>query len=127
MIERPTTKGLVHTPAFAQVLVATGSRTVCTSGQVSIDKEGNLIGAGNLSVQTTQAMRNSARLGSGGRDLRGHRQDHDARRQLPARASDRHHRRQEAVLGKPPTSALIGVAALALPLIEIEAVAVLDV
>jgi enamine deaminase RidA (YjgF/YER057c/UK114 family) len=29
--------------------------------------------------------------------------------------------------GKPPTSALIGVAALALPLIEIEAVAVLDV
>ena len=38
MIERPTTRGLLHAPTFAQVLVATGARTVYTSGQVSIDE-----------------------------------------------------------------------------------------
>jgi putative Mg2+ transporter-C (MgtC) family protein len=58
MIERPTTKGLVHTPTFAQVLVATGARTIHTSGQVSIDEEGKLVGAGDLAAQTTQAMKN---------------------------------------------------------------------
>jgi hypothetical protein len=44
MIERPTTEGLLHTPTFAQVLVATGARTVYTSGQVSIDEVANLSG-----------------------------------------------------------------------------------
>jgi enamine deaminase RidA (YjgF/YER057c/UK114 family) len=130
VIERPTTKGLLHTPTFAQVLVATGARTVYTSGQVSIDEEGKLIGPGDLAAQTTQAMKNlGLALEAAGATFAdivktttfvvGYRPElrtliTDAKRPFWA--------------GKPPTSALIGVAALALPewLIEIEAVAVLD-
>ena len=44
MIERPESKGLLHTPTFAQVLVATGARTVDISGQVSVDEDGKLVG-----------------------------------------------------------------------------------
>lgn len=34
------------------------ARTVYTSGQVSVDEEGKLVGAGDLAAQTTQAMKN---------------------------------------------------------------------
>jgi enamine deaminase RidA (YjgF/YER057c/UK114 family) len=130
MIERPMTKGLLHTPTFAQVLVATGARTIYTSGQVSIDEEGKLVGAGDLAMQTSQAMRNlGLALQAAGATFAdivktttfvvNYRPEHrtvitDAKKAFWA--------------GKPPTSALIGVAALALPewLIEIEAVAVVD-
>ena len=40
------------------MLVATGVRTGYTSGSVSIDEEGKLVGAGDLGAQTTQAMKN---------------------------------------------------------------------
>jgi hypothetical protein len=36
-IERPTPNGLMQNQTFAQVLVASGTRTIYTSGQVSID------------------------------------------------------------------------------------------
>jgi enamine deaminase RidA (YjgF/YER057c/UK114 family) len=58
MKERPTTKRHLHTPTFAQVLVATGAHTVYTSGQVSIDEEGKLVAPGDPAAQTTQAIRN---------------------------------------------------------------------
>jgi enamine deaminase RidA (YjgF/YER057c/UK114 family) len=58
MIERPHPKGLRPTPSLARVLIAKGSRTVHTSGQVSIDEDGKLVGAGDLAAQTTQAMKN---------------------------------------------------------------------
>jgi enamine deaminase RidA (YjgF/YER057c/UK114 family) len=130
MIERPHPKGLLLTPSFAQVLIAKGSRTVYTSGQVSIDEDGKLVGAGDLAAQTTQAMKNLglalAAAGATFADIVktttfvvNYKAQHrtvitDAKKPFWA--------------GRPPTSALIGVAALALPewLIEIEAVAVLD-
>ena len=50
--------GLLHNPAFSQVVAATGARTIYTAGQVSIDEHGGLVGAGDLALQTTQVMRN---------------------------------------------------------------------
>lgn len=130
MIERPVCKGLLPSLTFAQVLVATGARTIYTSGQVSIDEDGKLVGAGDLAKQTTQAMQNlGLALQAAGATYAdivktttfvvNYRPElrtviTDAKKPFWAR--------------KPPTSALIGVSALALPewLIEIEAVAVLD-
>jgi enamine deaminase RidA (YjgF/YER057c/UK114 family) len=45
---------------FSQVVVVSnaGSRTVYVSGQVSVDKENKLIGAGDLRAQAEQAFQN---------------------------------------------------------------------
>ena len=57
-LERPHPAGLLYNPSFSQVVVATGTRTLYTAGQVSIDERGAVIGAGDLAAQTAQAMRN---------------------------------------------------------------------
>jgi enamine deaminase RidA (YjgF/YER057c/UK114 family) len=57
-LEHPRPDGLLHTPAFSQVVAATGTRTIYTAGQVSIDERGALVGAGDLVAQTAQVMRN---------------------------------------------------------------------
>src|SRR5436305_4629848 len=57
-LERPRPEGLLHNPGFSQVVAATGTRTIYTAGQVSIDEHGVLVGAGDLGAQTTQVMRN---------------------------------------------------------------------
>lgn len=130
-IEHPTSKGLLGNPAFSQVVVATGKRTVYTAGQVSIDERGELVGGGDLAAQTTQAMRNVGlaleAAGAGYADV------------VKITTYVVNYRpEQRAVIGKarapfftagePPASTLVGVAALALPewLVEIEAVAVVD-
>jgi enamine deaminase RidA (YjgF/YER057c/UK114 family) len=128
-IEHLRPNGLFHWPSFSQAVVASGTRTIYISGQVSIDEGGALVGAGDLAAQTVQAMRNvGLALAAAGasfadvvkittyvvnyapeqRDVIG-----------KARASF-------FPSGKPPASTLVGVTALALPewLIEIEAIAV---
>jgi enamine deaminase RidA (YjgF/YER057c/UK114 family) len=52
-------EGFLHKPAFSQVVTALGARTIYTAGQVSIDKRGALVGAGDLAAQTTQALRST--------------------------------------------------------------------
>ena len=121
---------LLRTTTFSQVVAVTGSRMVFTSGQVSVDASGELVGAGDLAAQTKQAMHNVGialqAAGAGFKDVVktttyvvNYKPEHrkvitDAKMPFYAGA-------------KPPASALIGVQALALPewLIEIEAVAVL--
>jgi enamine deaminase RidA (YjgF/YER057c/UK114 family) len=128
-IEHLRPDGLFIWPSFSQAVVASGTRTIYISGQVSIDDAGALVGAGDLATQTVQAMRNvGLALAAAGatfadvvkittyvvnyapeqRDVIG-----------KARASF-------FPSGKPPASTLVGVTALALPdwLVEIEAVAV---
>ncbi len=130
-LEHPRPEGLFENPAFSQVVVAAGTRTIYTAGQVSIDADGKLVGAGDLAAQTAQVMRNVglalAAAGASFADVVkittyvvNYKPEHRAvvgKARTPFFAG-----------GTPPASTLIGVAALALPewLVEIEAVAVVD-
>ena len=130
-IEYPRLGGLLHNPGFSQVVVASGTRTIYTAGQVSIDEGGATVGAGDLVAQVTQAMRNVglalAAAGASYADIV----------KITTYVVN-YSPEQRIVIGKarapffangtPPASTLIGVSALALPewLVEIEAVAVVD-
>ncbi|SRR5579871_5072089 len=128
-LEHPRPEGLVHNPAFSQVVAASGTRTIYTAGQVPIDAHGALVGAGDVAEQTLQAMRNVglalAAAGANYTDIVkittyvvNYRPEH--------RAIINKARMSFFENGRPPASTLLGVAALALPewLVEIEAVAV---
>jgi enamine deaminase RidA (YjgF/YER057c/UK114 family) len=124
-------EGLLHNPAFSQVVVASGTRMILTAGQVSIDERGALVGPGDVGAQTAQCMRNiGLALTAAGASFA----DIVKITTYVVNYSPEH----RAVIGKarapffanrpPPASTLIGVSALALPewLVEIEAVAVID-
>lgn len=130
-IDRPRPQGLQINPAYSHVVVASGARTVYISGQVALDADGALVGAGDLGAQTTQAMRNlGAALEAAGATFAdvvkittyvvGYR---TAQRAVISAA-----RAPFFPADKPPASTLVGVEALAAPgwLIEIEAIAVID-
>jgi enamine deaminase RidA (YjgF/YER057c/UK114 family) len=128
-LEHPRPEGLLLNPAYSHVVKASGTRTIYTAGQVPVDARGTLVGAGDLTAQTAQAMRNVglalAAAGASYSDIVkittyvvNYRPEHRA---VIAEA-----RAPFFANGAPPASTLVGVAALALPewLVEIEAVAV---
>ena len=128
-LEHPHAEGLLHNPAFSQVVAASGRRTIYTAGQVSIDERGALVGAGDLAAQTAQAMRNvGLALSAAGASYAdivkittyvvNYKPEH---RTIIGKA-----RAPFFANGTPPASTLVGVAALALSewLVEIEAIAV---
>jgi enamine deaminase RidA (YjgF/YER057c/UK114 family) len=130
-IEHPRPQGLLHNPAFSQVVASSGGRTIYTAGQVSIDERGALVGAGDLAAQTTQVMRNIglalSAVGASYTDIVkittyvvNYKPEY---RSIVSQA-----RAPFFANGTPPASTLVGVAALALPewLVEIEATAVVD-
>jgi len=130
-VDYPRPVGLFHNAGFSQVAVASGSRTIYTAGQVSIDEHGAPVGGDDLAAQTAQAMRNvGLALAAAGASFANvvkittyvvdYRPDY---RSIIGQA------RAPFFAGRtPPASTLIGVSALALPewLVEIEAVAVID-
>jgi enamine deaminase RidA (YjgF/YER057c/UK114 family) len=112
------------------VVAASGSRTIYTAGQMSIDERGALVGAGDLAAQTAQAMRNvGLALSAAGASYAdivkittyvvNYKPEH---RTIIGKA-----RAPFFANGTPPASTLVGVAALALSewLVEIEAIAVI--
>jgi enamine deaminase RidA (YjgF/YER057c/UK114 family) len=130
-LDHPRSEGLLHNPAFSQVVAASGKRTIYTAGQVSIDERGALVGAADLAAQTAQAMRNvGLALSAAGASYAdivkittyvvGYKPEH---RSIIGKA-----RSPFFANGPPPASTLVGVAALAMPewMIEIEAIAVID-
>ena len=130
-LEHPRPQGLLHNAAFSQVVAATGTRTIHTAGQVSIDERGALVGGNDLAAQTEQVMRNvGLALAAAGADF-----SHVVKITTYVVNYKPEHR---AIIGKarapffaggaPPASTLVGVSALALPewLVEIEAIAVVD-
>jgi enamine deaminase RidA (YjgF/YER057c/UK114 family) len=131
MIEFVEPDGLLHNSTFSQVAISSGSRTVYTSGQVAIDEDGNTVGIGDLAEQTRQAMSNlKLALEAAGASFK------DVVK-MTNFVAGYHPDQREVITGTkepfyegltPPTSALIGVQALAKAdwLIEIEAVAVLN-
>ena len=130
-VDYPRPVGLLHNAGFSQVAAASGSRTIYTAGQVSIDEHGAPVGGDDLAAQTAQAMRNvGLALAAAGASFANvvkittyvvdYRPDY---RSIIGQA------RAPFFAGRtPPASTLIGVSALALPewLVEIEAVAVID-
>lgn len=122
----------VSKPAnYTHVVVAQGSRTVFISGQVAIDKDGNVVGAGDLGKQAEQVFENlKACLASVGATFA------DVTKMTTFIVSYRPSA-DRAILGavrqrylpseNPPASTLVGVQSLATPdiMIEIEATAVL--
>jgi enamine deaminase RidA (YjgF/YER057c/UK114 family) len=130
-IDHPRADGLLHNPGFSQVVVASGTRSIHTAGQVSIDEHGTLVGAGDLAAHTAQAMRNVglalAAAGCSYADIV----------KITTYVVN-YKPEQRTVIGQarapffagrtPPASTLVGVTALALPewLVEIEAIAITD-
>jgi enamine deaminase RidA (YjgF/YER057c/UK114 family) len=128
-IEYPQADGLFKNPAYSHIAIASGARTIYISGQVAMDSQGNLVGAGDLGAQTEQVMRNlGLALAGAGASFADvvkittyvvdYKPEHRA---IISKA------RTPFFAGRePPASTLVGISALALPgwLIEIEAIAV---
>lgn len=128
-IDYPHAEGIAPSPAYSHVAVASGTRTIYLAGQVSLDSQGALVGAGDLAAQTTQALRNVglalAAAGASFADVV----------KITTYVVD-YRPEMRPIIGQarapffagrpPPASTLVGVSALAAPewLIEIEAIAV---
>ncbi len=115
---------------YTQVVRGRGSTTLYTSGQVSLDAGGNVVGEGDLDAQLRQAFANLvAAVEAGGGRLEqlakitafivGYQPDH---RLIFAKARD------DTFGAHQPASTLLGVQSLAVPqfLAEVEGIAVLD-
>ena len=115
---------------YSHVVVATGTRLVFISGQEPEDKQGNLVGAGDLAIQARQVFANLGRAlaASGARPdqvtkitiyVVNHKREY-----LPIIEDAR-----VALFGEhKPADALVGIATLSNPdyLIEVDAIAVVD-
>ena len=126
-------QGLAKNETHHHVAVATGSRQVHVSGQVSVDVNGELVGKGDFAAQVEQTFRNVATaLKSANATFA------DVVRlniyvagwkpeMMSARGEGLGRVAAELKIGQPPTS-LIGVEILFIPeyLIEVEATAILD-
>jgi len=133
-VELLNPSGLPVSPVYAQIAVASGSRTVYVSGQVARTADGTPVGTGDLAGQVEQAFLNLATA------LQGAGATFADVAKVTIYVVDWTPEKLAALgegvgrvaerLGIDPTSAttLIGVAALSEPdlLVEVEAVAALD-
>src|SRR5215467_1933255 len=122
--------GIAPGTGYTHVVVTSPSKLVFISGQVARDKQGNLIGKGDLRAQTTQVFENlKAALAAAGATfndvvkINWYVRDYSPEKLAALREV------RNAYVNKdnPPASTLIGVAALASDdyLLEVEAVAAL--
>jgi enamine deaminase RidA (YjgF/YER057c/UK114 family) len=133
MPHKYTNPSTVSKPAnYTHVVEATGSRIVFIAGQVAIDKDGNVVGAGDLGKQAEQVFENlKACLESAGATFADVTKmttfivGYQSGRDRPILGAVR---QKYLPAENPPASTLLGVQALATPdiMIEIEATAVLS-
>ncbi len=123
----------VSKPAnYTHVVAAQGSRLVFISGQVAVDKDGNVVGAGDLAKQAEQVFENLktclASAGATFADVTKLTTFIVSFRPSVDRALIGAVREKYLPKENPPASTLLGVQSLALPdlMIEIEATAVLS-
>ncbi len=111
---------------YSHVVEVTGGRTIYVSGQIAVDRDGRVVGAGDFEAQTRQVFENlKAALDAAGATLA----DvvkitmfvTDMSRLQTLRAV-----RDTYFTGAPPASSLVEVSRLVLPelMVEIEAIAV---
>lgn len=122
---------LPPTRGFSQIVLSRGTRLVHISGQAALDAAGQLVGRGNLELQTQQTFENLTRaLAAAGATWN----DVVMLRIFVVGLQPEHVpiirgvRQRYVSLDRPPASTLVGVSALVGPdwLIEIEATAVLE-
>ena len=128
-LEHIQPEGLSRPTGYTHVVKTRGT-VVFLAGQVSLDREGNIVGEGNFEAQARQVFSNlRAALASVGA-----RPEHIAKTTTYLVGVTPEHRaalatvRSEFLPDPPPASTLIGVQSLARPeyLIEVEAIAVID-
>jgi enamine deaminase RidA (YjgF/YER057c/UK114 family) len=116
---------------FSQIVTATGGKTIHLSGQVAWNKAQNIVGPGDLRIQTWQALENvrTAMHAAGGRlqdvvSMRIYIVEQALADLAPVGEALRHFFTEDQA----PATTWIGVRALANPdfLIEIEAIGVID-
>lgn len=122
---------LSNPPGYTHVVTVTGGTTLYISGQIALDREGNLVGEGDFRAQAEQVFRNlgSALAAAGATfedviKLNFYILDY----QPDYRFTIREVGSQFLSSGHRPASTLVGVAALAFEglLLEVEAVAVIE-
>lgn len=122
--------GLHKNPAYSQAVVVSGTtRTIYVGGQNAVDAAANIVGKGDLRVQTEQALRNlETALAAGGAGL-----EHVVKWNIyvvhgqSVQAGLEAFQKVWGQRSNPPAISVLFVAALAHPdfLVEIDAVAVI--
>ena len=112
-------------------MVKASGTMIFVAGQISVDKNGNVVGAGDLRAQATQVLTNvKAALAAAGATFKDIVKQNTYVVNLNAEALPiiREVRAQFFPAEEPPASTLVGVTALAMEglLIEVEVVAVVD-
>ena len=127
----PAFTGSSKPTGYSHVVAATGSKMVYVAGQIALDGEGKLVGAGDMAAQAKQVYENLGRaLAAGGATfadvvkLNTYIVGLDAERMASARAARGAHYPGPNY----PASTLVGVTALAMDglMIEVEVVAIVD-
>ncbi len=124
--------GISKPANYTHVVTAQGSRIVYIAGQVSVDKDGNVVGAGDLAKQAEQVYENLktclASVGATFADVTKLTTFIVSYRPSVDRAILGVARQKYLPAENPPASTLVGVQSLATPdyMIEIEATAVLS-
>ena len=121
----------LSTPRGYSHVVSASGKMIFVAGQISVDKSGNMVGAGDLRAQTVQVLENvKAALAAAGATFADVVKQNTYVVNLNAEALPiiREVRSQFLPAENPPASTLVGVTALAMEglLIEIEVVAVVD-
>ncbi len=125
----PTSPDLSTPRGYSHVVTATGTM-VFVSGQIALDKDGKIVGAGDIRAQATRVLQNvkSALAAAGATFADVVKQNtYVVNLNAESLAAIREVRAQFFPAGDPPASTLVGVTALAMEglLIEVEVVAVL--
>ena len=127
----PVSPNLSTPRGYSHVVSTSGGRTIYVAGQISMDKDGKVVGVGDLRAQTTQVFENvKAALAAAGATLSDVVKQNTYIVNLNAEALPviREVRGQYFPAENPPASTLVGVTALAFAdlLIEVEVIAVVD-
>ncbi|MBK8560440.1 RidA family protein [Candidatus Amarobacter glycogenicus] len=127
----PVSPNLSTPRGYSHVVSTSGGRTIYVAGQIAMDKDGSVVGVGDLRAQTTQVFENvKAALAAAGATLSDVVKQNTYIVNLNAEALPviREVRGQYFPAENPPASTLVGVTALAFAdlLIEVEVIAVVD-
>jgi len=131
LIEFVNPDGLAFSPGYTHVVIAQRKKTAYVSGQVATDQTGQVVGRGDLRLQTEQVYRNlQVALSAAGATFADvvKTTTFVVNLNTDTLSVIRQVRRQFLSSDHPPASTLIGVTALAIEglLIEIDAIAAVD-